>query len=129
MKIQNYTTVKGVDAAPGAVMRILAGPDEGAPSFVMRLFEIEPGGGTPHHSHAWEHELFVVEGNGVLKSGNTERPITEGQRAIRTFRIKDSVHRPEVEIRIRDTGLYGEGQAFRLSRPRFFIIPPFSLYI
>lgn len=78
MKIQNYNEVNGVEAAPGAFMRILAGPEEGAPSFVMRLFDIEPGGGTPHHSHAWEHELFVVDGKGVLKSGNTEKPIAEG---------------------------------------------------
>ena len=78
MKIQNYRDVKSVEAAPGAFMRILAGPDEGAPSFVMRLFEIEPDGGTLHHSHAWEHELFVVEGKGVLKSGNAERPVSRG---------------------------------------------------
>ncbi|MGD9143518.1 MAG: cupin domain-containing protein [Dehalococcoidia bacterium] len=78
MKIQNYQDVKSVEAAPGAFMHVMAGPDEGAPSFVMRLFEIEPGGGTPHHNHAWEHELFVVDGTGVLKSGNTERPIAEG---------------------------------------------------
>lgn len=78
MKIQNYKDVSGVEVAPGAVRRILAGPDEGAPNFVMRLFEIEPGGGTPHHTHPWEHELFVVEGKGVLKSGNAERPVAEG---------------------------------------------------
>jgi len=78
MKIQNYKDVSGVEATPGAFRRILAGPDEGAPNFVMRLFEIEPGGGTPHHTHPWEHELFVVEGKGVLKSGNAERPVAEG---------------------------------------------------
>lgn len=78
MKIQNFRDVQGVEPAPGAFMRILAGPEEGAPSFVMRLFDLEPGGGTPHHDHAWEHELFVVEGKGVLKSANSERPIAEG---------------------------------------------------
>jgi quercetin dioxygenase-like cupin family protein len=78
MKVQNYKDVKGAEVAPGAVMRILAGPDEGAPTFVMRLFEVEPGGGTPHHTHPWEHEIFVVEGNGTLKSGNTERPLVKG---------------------------------------------------
>ena len=78
MKIQNFKDVEGVEAAPGAFMRIMAGTDEGAPTFVMRLFDIKPGGGTPHHSHAWEHELFVVEGKGALKSGNSEKPITAG---------------------------------------------------
>ena len=78
MKIQNYKEVKGTEVVPGVVMRIVAGPAEGAPTFVMRIFEIEPGCGTPHHAHDWEHEMFVVEGHGVFKSGNTERPLGEG---------------------------------------------------
>lgn len=78
MKIQNYRDVKGIEAVPGVVMRVVAGPAEGAPTFVTRVFEIEPGSGTPHHTHEWEHEMFVIEGQGVLKSGNTERPLGEG---------------------------------------------------
>ena len=78
MKIQNYRDVEGTEAVPGVVMRVVAGPAEGAPTFVMRMFEIEPGSGTPHHAHTWEHEMFVVEGQGVFKSGNTERPLGEG---------------------------------------------------
>ena len=78
MKIQNYRQVKGAIAAPGVVMRVVAGPAEGAPTFVMRVFEIQPGCATPHHSHPWEHEIFVVEGRGTLKSGNTEKPMKEG---------------------------------------------------
>ena len=78
MKVQNYKDVKGTEAAPGAIMHILSVPDECAPTFVMRLFEVKPGNGTPHHTHAWEHEIFVVEGRGTLKSGNTERPLSPG---------------------------------------------------
>ena len=78
MKIQNYREVTDIKAAPGVRMRIVAGPDEGAANFVMRLFEIQPGGGTPHHTHTWEHEMFVIEGQGVLKSGNTENPLEKG---------------------------------------------------
>jgi len=78
MKIQNYREVKGTEVVPGVVMRVVAGPAEGAPTFVMRVFEIEPGSSTPHHAHGWEHEMFVVEGKGVLKSGNTERPVEKG---------------------------------------------------
>ncbi len=78
MKIQNYRDVQVTRPVPGVVMRVVSGPDEWAPNFAMRLFEIEPGSGTPHHEHAWEHEMFVVEGQGVLKSGNTERPLNEG---------------------------------------------------
>ncbi len=78
MKIQNYRQVAGAEAAPGVVMRVVAGPDEGAPTFVMRVFEIEPGSATPHHTHPWEHEMFVVEGQGTLKSGDSEKPLEPG---------------------------------------------------
>lgn len=78
MKIQNYRDVQGTRPVPGVVMHVVAGPAEGAPTFIMRVFEIEPGSGTPHHTHDWEHEMFVIEGKGVLKSGNTERPLREG---------------------------------------------------
>ena len=78
MKIQNYRQVKGNEATPGVVMRVVAGTAEGAPTFVMRVFEIEPGSNTPHHTHDWEHEMFMVSGEGTLKSGNTETPLKEG---------------------------------------------------
>jgi len=82
MKIQNYREVKGNEAAPGVVMHVVAGPDDGAPTFVMRVFEIQPGSATPHHSHPWEHEVFVVSGKGALRSGDAERPLTEGDAAL-----------------------------------------------
>jgi len=78
MKIQNYREVKGTEVVPGVVRRVVAGPAEGAPTFVMRVFEIEPGSSTPHHAHGWEHEMFVIKGQGVFKSGNLERPVGEG---------------------------------------------------
>jgi quercetin dioxygenase-like cupin family protein len=78
MKIQNYREVKGIAAAPGVTMHIVAGPDEKAPTFVMRLFEFEPGAAMPFHAHPWEHEVFVVEGNGSLKHSGGESPAKEG---------------------------------------------------
>jgi quercetin dioxygenase-like cupin family protein len=78
MKVQNYKQVKGMNAAPGVTMRVAAGTEEGAPTFVMRVFEIEPGCATPHHTHPWEHEMFIIRGQGTLKSGNREIPLKEG---------------------------------------------------
>jgi quercetin dioxygenase-like cupin family protein len=78
MKIQNYHEAKGNKAAPGVIMRVVAGPDEGAPTFVMRVFEIQPGSTTTHHSHPWEHEVFVVSGKGALRSDDADRPLAEG---------------------------------------------------
>jgi quercetin dioxygenase-like cupin family protein len=82
MKVQNFREVKGLAAAPGVLMHVVAGPAEGAPGFVMRLFEIAPGSATPHHSHHWEHEIFVVSGQGTLQSGDRHTPLREGDAAM-----------------------------------------------
>jgi quercetin dioxygenase-like cupin family protein len=73
MKIVNYAqatphkfeaeTVKGVTG------RIAIGGEDGAGNFCMRVFELEPGGYTPRHSHDWEHEIFVHEGKGEVWTG------------------------------------------------------------
>ena len=81
MKIQNYRQVKGITAAPGVSMRIVAGTAEKAPTFVMRVFEIQPGSATPLHAHPWEHEIFVLAGKGVVRSGGKETPLAEGDAA------------------------------------------------
>ena len=44
----------------------------------MRQFELAPGGHTPKHSHAYEHEVFVLEGSGVALEGDREHPIEQG---------------------------------------------------
>jgi quercetin dioxygenase-like cupin family protein len=82
MKIQSYRKVKGVQTNPGVTMHIMAGVDEGAPNFVMRLFEIEQNCATTLHTHAWEHEFFVVEGKGVVESNGKKLPIQAGDGAM-----------------------------------------------
>ncbi|MBI4279590.1 MAG: cupin domain-containing protein [Armatimonadetes bacterium] len=47
-------------------MRELITGRDGAPTFAMRHFTVEPGGHTPHHFHPWEHEVFILEGRGEL---------------------------------------------------------------
>ena len=44
----------------------------------MRQFEIAPGGCTPKHTHAHEHEVFVLEGTGVVLLGDQEHPLRAG---------------------------------------------------
>ena len=50
-----------VDGAKGAEMRLLISKADGAENFAMRMFELQPGGHTPLHTHAHEHEVFIVE--------------------------------------------------------------------
>ena len=66
---------------PGAVgckVRWLVGQPDGAPTFAMRHFEVEAGGHTPKHHHGYEHEVFVLEGTGVVLEGDVEHPLKAG---------------------------------------------------
>ena len=49
-----------------------------AKNFVMRYFVIKKGGNSPFHSHDWEHEMFVVKGEGYVYDGNQRTKIREG---------------------------------------------------
>ena len=44
----------------------------------MRVFEVETGGHSPYHKHPWEHEVFILEGSGVLVQGDEEFPLSKG---------------------------------------------------
>jgi len=68
-----------VDGAKNATVRWLITEADGAPNFAMRLFEVGPGGHTPHHAHPYEHEVFVLEGGGVVVGPEGERPFQAGQ--------------------------------------------------
>ncbi len=78
MHVASWTEVEGksvADAgAEGVTIRVLMGDNVNAPNFAMRRFEIAPGGGTPYHSHPWEHEVYVLAGKGKVrrKGGETE---------------------------------------------------------
>jgi len=58
--------------------RVLIGPDQGARNFVMREFTLGVGGSTPYHTHAWEHEVYVVAGSGTVVSADGTTPVSAG---------------------------------------------------
>lgn len=71
MKIIPSSTVSSQSVesgASGASIRELITNREGAPTFAMRLFDLAPGGYTPFHSHPWEHEVFILAGEGEIVS-------------------------------------------------------------
>ncbi len=39
---------------------------DGAPNFYLRRFTLAPGGYTPRHSHAHEHEVYCLAGRGEV---------------------------------------------------------------
>src|ERR1044072_7041727 len=72
---QNEVTMEG---AAGCRVRWLIGEGDKAPNFAMREFEVAPGGHTPKHFHDYEHEIYVIDGQGVVMDGDQERPLSRG---------------------------------------------------
>lgn len=56
-------------------IRWLLSAEQGVPNFEMRCFEIKKGGKTRFGSHPYEHEVLVLEGKGVLNSGEKREEI------------------------------------------------------
>jgi quercetin dioxygenase-like cupin family protein len=82
MKVTHYSDIAleevNAEGARGAKIRWLIAQKDNAPNFAMRMFEIQPGGFTPYHSHPWEHEVFIVEGEGVFVNDTDEIPFKTG---------------------------------------------------
>ena len=75
MLVRNYELVPALPYGEGIEKRVMIGPKQGAPTFVMRIFDLPPGTSSPYHSHDWEHEVFVLSGKGVEVSENAETAI------------------------------------------------------
>jgi quercetin dioxygenase-like cupin family protein len=81
MKVFPYTGVQLEEANSGAQkvkVRWLITKEMGAPNFAMRLFEVGKGGCSPFHTHAWEHEVFILEGEGSVMSEEGPKKIKQG---------------------------------------------------
>jgi quercetin dioxygenase-like cupin family protein len=70
MKIEKSSNISKspveIEGAKDVGIRWLISKDDGAENFAMRMFELQPGGHTPLHTHPHEHEVFIIEGRGVL---------------------------------------------------------------
>lgn len=74
---------KDVEALPVEIgekttIRVLISKDDGAPTYSMRVFEVEPSGYIKEHSHPWEHEIFVLEGKGKIRIEDREYIVEPG---------------------------------------------------
>ena len=77
MKVSKYLDAKPTQELAGVVKREVINADDGAPHFCMRVFEVEPGSSTPSHAHPWEHEVFILSGQGVVVGEQGETPIAK----------------------------------------------------
>jgi quercetin dioxygenase-like cupin family protein len=82
MKIAHWSGVPAgpvtAEGARDATLRWLITREDGASNFAMRLFELAPGGHTPLHAHANEHEVFVLEGEGAVWREGEDVAVTGG---------------------------------------------------
>ncbi|MBW1666681.1 MAG: cupin domain-containing protein [Deltaproteobacteria bacterium] len=66
------------DGAEKTVIRHIITEKDGAPNFNLRVLTIEAGGKSPEHSHPWEHEFFVLKGQGIGIMGDKEEKLRPG---------------------------------------------------
>ena len=81
LKILHHTDIEAKDAEGGSrklKVRWLITKETGAKNFAMRLFEMDAGGNSPLHTHNWEHEVFILEGEGVVVGGKEEKKFKAG---------------------------------------------------
>ncbi len=82
MKIISRKNVKEVDVTPvelvgkaKSTIQWAIAEEDGAPNFEMRYISLSVDSTTPYHSHPWEHEVYLVKGEGVLMTEDGEKII------------------------------------------------------
>ncbi len=81
MNLKHYAEVKPTPyegLSEGVEIREMITDRDGAPHFALRVFDLRPGASTPFHTHEWEHEVYILRGAGVVRSGGLETPFTQG---------------------------------------------------
>lgn len=80
MKAYHYATVPSepAEGLEGVSIRWAIGDNVGAPNFITRIFDVQPEATTPYHTHPWEHEVFVLEGEGSVRNAQGQTPIGPG---------------------------------------------------
>ena len=68
MLIKETSEVPAQATQEGIAIRWLITEKEGAPNFAMRVVELQPGVVFAPHQHPYEHEIYVLEGEGVVSN-------------------------------------------------------------
>ncbi len=77
MKIQKYTKLpeSTETCCIKTTVRPLLTPEEDNEQCDIKLFEMQPGGYSPLHSHPSEHKIIIIEGKGAVFDGKKEKAI------------------------------------------------------
>ena len=60
-----------MDGIKDALKHILIGKNEGAPNYIMRYFELAPGGHSRLETHPQEHTVIILRGKGKVQMEDT----------------------------------------------------------
>ena len=66
------------EGAEGACIRWVITEADGSSNYALRVIELSPGGHTPHHNHWFEHQNYVIEGQGSVTVGEKSFDIKTG---------------------------------------------------
>jgi len=66
MLVKHAASVEPQQLREGVGIRWLLASPDGAPNFAMRLIELQPGIVFEPHAHPFEHEIYVLEGAGMV---------------------------------------------------------------
>jgi quercetin dioxygenase-like cupin family protein len=72
--IRNYQSIY----QPGGASARLIALEDNPPTCTMTYSVIDPGKTSSHHIHPWEHEVYIIEGSGLLICDGKEYPVKEG---------------------------------------------------
>ena len=72
------TTPVEMEGVKDVTMQIMVGRDDGAPTFAMRHFVVQPGGNTPLHQHDYEHEVYIIEGDAQVECDGRKQAVSAG---------------------------------------------------
>jgi quercetin dioxygenase-like cupin family protein len=79
MWVKEYRDIEANEVGEGVLMRWAISEKDGAETFYMRIIEAQPGSeGPPFHHHDYEHEMYILDGEGVLVGDAGERPVKAG---------------------------------------------------
>lgn len=84
MKIKHAMDIlaEPIENVPGVTIRWLWAAADGAPTFALRMFEVQPNASTPYHTHPYEHQVFILSGQAKLRGENQEQTLLAGDTAL-----------------------------------------------
>ena len=60
-----------IDEVQGVFKRVLVGPDENTPNFIIRYFQVPVDSKTFNHQHPHEHGMLILHGSAIIQLGES----------------------------------------------------------